>query len=90
MPRSPVNFNLSNVRVFEFKIIHFNSTVKLPLGCMCAMSQAQWSCWPMHLPHAEPQELSFRTDVGSGLILPKAHRELDNPAEDGQGEGECG
>ena len=62
---------------------------KLPLACMCYVAGTV-ELLAVHLPHAEPQSFPSGQMWALALFFPKAHRELDNPAEDGQGEGECG
>ena len=62
---------------------------KLPLGCMC-YAVGTVALLAVHLPHAEPPRFPSGQMWTLALFFSKAHRELDNPAEDGQGEGECG
>lgn len=62
---------------------------KLPLGCMCYVVGTV-ALLAVRLSHAEPQRFPSGQMGALALFFPKAHRELDNPAEDGQGEGECG
>ena len=72
MPPSPVDFNLSNVRVFlNLKSSTFNSHGRAStwMYVLCRRHSGAAGCAsaPLRAP-----KLSFRTDVGSGLILPQS------------------